>query len=1172
MRIDALCLASDTDVAGPSVDFTRLPYVDGVTGRDVGADLPYLGEILLPAPFEDQNFRLKRGVHLHWALPDALTRHVQSEQEGTRAPVVPNRWLVTRFRGGTVEEQWVVESDTLSDDNLAGVAYPVPSAAGRPYRYLGRKVALGLWDPSRDRPDRLPELTVSGYGEPAFAAFYPNCHSVFGFHDPDPGDLAGLAYDVIGWYGDAGQDELARTLETAPETDSWQDVIEEQLGWTAEGDAGRPGSMVCFGRLVFAPAETTVNPLLADAESGVCVGNTATEALAAHLGSVIPGATPDELENLLEALTYADELESAALDLSIGLAESRHSTSFSRLPGGTLWSIRREDETGPSVTAEQKQNRDRLTPPAALDDLLTTLNQAQSDYDQAWRTITGLRRRLFWDWYRYMLCAYPPEGGPDDYPDPDEVAFFLARGMAELDRLAGQAGIHPPQGEGDTLAHRLAAARAAVDTALAALNQSIGARARTAYVPQQVPAPAYYLPNEPVVLLTGSAATPSDRYGQDGAQDPDGLLTCWTLSEPAGRPDTAAAVTVLRDRVAALVTSLSLPNPAVRTWRHAPWHPVLLQWEAEFFPTSAGNNLGTGHRDYDRDFVVANYELPPADVELRMRPGRNVPDKGANVYSGTTILSPSARPVMSSRILRYLAGNMLTDYNAPRAAAGLPQVEPDVFRADPGEVLDWYDANGGDDRLKRLAAAYRHLDVHEADNLAQSLGGFNDALLMLRVARQLPVDDPLGFPASREFIAQVAARVGDENRHAPQPLTDFNPIRAGALRVRQLRILDNFGNGHDIDLSRFHTTTGLRVADHPDWVALPPRLAQPARIRLTFLDAGHDTRPSTGLPGNTPVCGWIVPDNLDGGLLVHTSQGVLLGTLYAAADPVSPSWAYWESASGGAVTDIENPHLRAVVERLRAGGAAGVEGVRTLIDEALASIDPDGHTQHPGRAMFTGRPIAVVRAEVALEAMEPPAVHQDWNVFRQDMTRAARETNGFPRVRYSVRIGEHDRLGDGTLGYWLEDLSGALEPDFHDVQGESEPSLTVAADLPPRRLTLLADPRGSIHATSGVLPTESVRLAVEHYQDAMANLEAGFLTAPLLTDDDSVAVPLPAEPGSVWSWREHDPAGWVETAHPPQPAERFPAGLTFREGWLALRTLPTGTVPSESLPVEQGNT
>jgi hypothetical protein len=52
-----------------------------------------------------------------------------------------------------------------------------------------------------------------GYGEPTFAAFYPNCHSVFGFYDSEITELAdGLQYDVIVWYSDETQDYFATSI------------------------------------------------------------------------------------------------------------------------------------------------------------------------------------------------------------------------------------------------------------------------------------------------------------------------------------------------------------------------------------------------------------------------------------------------------------------------------------------------------------------------------------------------------------------------------------------------------------------------------------------------------------------------------------------------------------------------------------------------------------------------------------------------------------------------------------------------------------------------------------------------------------------------------------------------------------------------------------------------
>src|SRR5271166_5555203 len=96
IHLDALYLKKDRSVVEAMADFSRLPYFDGK--RDVNPDVANLSEEILAQPFEDRDLQLQAGVHLHWALPDALTKGVISEKDGTNFPAVPNRWLVTRSR------------------------------------------------------------------------------------------------------------------------------------------------------------------------------------------------------------------------------------------------------------------------------------------------------------------------------------------------------------------------------------------------------------------------------------------------------------------------------------------------------------------------------------------------------------------------------------------------------------------------------------------------------------------------------------------------------------------------------------------------------------------------------------------------------------------------------------------------------------------------------------------------------------------------------------------------------------------------------------------------------------------------------------------------------------------------------------------------------------------
>lgn len=1133
VRLDALHLGTDMDAVGPSADFSQLPYVDPVTGRDIRPDTPYLSEAVIPEPFQDQSFRLKAGVHLHWALPDALTRMTQ-DASGTRTPAVPDRWLVTRTSRGTVDGQWVVESDYLAapDGAGGGVPFPVPDGAV-PYRLLGRTLPLAAWRPDADG-ERLSEVTAVGHGEPSFAAFYPNCHSVFGFHD---GELTatpptGVAYDLVGWYSDPAKDVLA--LITG---DDWRTRL-DALGWSVPDGAARPSRIVCHARLEFTPAARTADPVLPAAGGGkddtaVYVGSTATEALAAHLGSVLPGMRADTVENLLEAIAFADELEASPLDVGAKLAEARQAATFRPLPAGQLWTLRRDDVAG--ATPEQRQALSALTPTHELGDLLDLLNTAQERYDQAERELLSLREQLFADWYKYLLCGYPYDTRRDTYPDPDEVRHYLERRMAGLADLTARTE-DPATG----VAAELAAAKSALDAALAAFNTATAGPAGATYALDRVAAPGFYLPSEPVVLITGDLATPSDRYGHDGAGEPGGRLACQVVAVD----DPADPV-----RLLGAVQPLGL---GVVSWQHNPWHPVLMQWEVEFFPAAGGNNLDPGSHGYATTYITDNYHLAPGDVELRPRPGRDIPAKGANVYTGTVVLSSSARPVLSARVLRYLASWIVAPYNTATTA----QVGPEEFQETPDAVLDWYAEHGTDDRLRTLITIYRHLTGDEGSSLSQVLGGFNDALLMRRLTRQLPVADPLGFPDHQRFAAQVAAAVGQETRHAPHPLSDFNPIRAGALRLHRLRVIDNFGIPFSIDVTHPATTTRLTIPGRPDWVAMPPRLAEPAQLSFRWLDSGHDIRRTNDVPTTSPVCGWIAPDDLDGGLALYDETGASLGQLLALPDPQAPGRARWRAAPGGGaddVTGIANPYLRELAGRLRDLGPDALGDFVSRLGTDLATIEPADYAN----GALTVRPLAVVRTEIDLRLMGLPAVHQDWNVFRQDLRRSSRDTDDAPLVRFPARVGTAAQLDDGLVVYWDEGWAPHWTTDH--------PVLEVAVGLPARRLTMLIDPRAPVHLTSGILPAKVIGIPPEQYRDTLAAIRPAYFVAPVLTDGDHLAVPVPDEPGQEWSWRarEPEPAGWTETPiEDPRADAGFPNPPTLREGYLIARPTPErGSTP-----------
>ncbi|CAN5780230.1 hypothetical protein BH18ACT2_BH18ACT2_13070 [soil metagenome] len=183
----------------------------------------------MPDPFTDGEPR-PPGVHLHWAMPDALLRG-RLAQDATATnrlglPPLPDRWVVLRLlhpRGASdpVVTGWVIEADR---------AIAVPIEQWREDDSIPAGVeALG-------EPIIPEELTGTVGGAVSWASTYDAVVNRFAFHDPlgdiSAGPLAnGVAddcatYVVAGWWKDPAHDPL----DAARSTDSLHELL-ERLRW-----------------------------------------------------------------------------------------------------------------------------------------------------------------------------------------------------------------------------------------------------------------------------------------------------------------------------------------------------------------------------------------------------------------------------------------------------------------------------------------------------------------------------------------------------------------------------------------------------------------------------------------------------------------------------------------------------------------------------------------------------------------------------------------------------------------------------------------------------------------------------------------------------------------------------------------------------------------------------
>ena len=429
---------------------------------------------------------------------------------------------------------------------------------------------------------------------------------------------------------------------------------------------------------------------------------------------------------------------------------------------------------------------------------------------------------------------------------------------------------------------------------------------------------------------------------------------------------------------------------------------------------------------------------------------------------------------------------------------------------------------------------------------------------------QLPIKDPIGFADYQSFTREIEEAVAGEIKSAPQPLDDFNPIRSGEMRIIDLQLVDTFGQVRNldwkVDSEEYVIKPESMTADDDNRILLSPRFVQPCRINFRWLSANdQDNLETNDAPNTTPICGWILPNNLNGSLMIYDNQGQALGAININGE--------WDNAPGNTQLDtrmiggheipnISNIHLHKMVKTMITLGINFVRNFNRCLNNALNNIDPENFAQNQSLALLMGRPIAVVRTSVNLELQGLAAINQDWHIFRQEMQQMCsieeRDTDDLKDVKVPIRIGEYQQLNDGIIGYWKEQENAASETGYEYennifyaqqsdlnesenietqfIDRETNPeveegpiNIIQSINSSPQTLTMLVDPRGVFHATSGILPSKVINIPPEHYNEALANIKVTFLTAPILTEQTkqgSINLPLPTEPDYDWVWLE----------------------------------------------------
>lgn len=1127
----------------------------------------FLGPDLTGDPF-DEAPGLETGVHLHFRLPRALFQGYQSEKTPLTFPAIPDRWLVQRVAAagtGASHQAWLIRSDR--EVSRGGTAWPIFAADKLSVVRLGSAEKLTAPPGAEDRPSNLA-LTAIGVARagsetrtahPLFSAHYPASRHVLGFHD----DLGGigpgsrLCYLVTGWYSRADEDLLwTATKDEFKRQEDFKNWL-EQRKWTCAEAEGKPEPrrMLCHGvvrglvwsgpqhdyfdrGLFSADATRTTDPAMRATDPSVrpgidvAIGQTPAEALAALLQN-------GEVEqDLLTALQ--DGLLVAGSTIA-KLRSDLHSHRFDAAPGGSVYTLSPEAETDEPATPGATPSE----PPAELLSKLDELNQSQADCDVAARNLEDHRQQLHSLWF--LLTSERKKTNPV----PNTISTLNTQ-------LAGARTAFSQSR--DTLKNAITR-RDAIHTAKTdGQGQTWTAEdagSATTFRVTRIPITAFQFPREPAVALAGKAMAPfntAERRGGLRCRREPQVLTGVILPVTGARPVPVSGEELVRDMLGATpaaVDGLHLllfreallldrdnagqiarlagapnaeaglraddfwntpsnlqgrPPDPISQFDHPgtnPWIPMMLVWEVEWRP--------------EREAADAQNPLPPDAVSKNWTVGDDAE------------LQRNAKPAELGREkeLRITGQSLLLS----GAAAALRDRLTEAHGLQP--------------------------DLANRPMAVQSLGGFNQALVMRRLAALLPAFNWRRWITEKIlYLDPIQADLASGEtplRLAPRP-GPFLPLRAGQLKIARLNVVDAFGQTIQLTVDKIGVACSCRGASDSD-IRLRPRMIQPARLQLDWADT---------------ICGWIVPNHLDLSLTLHGADGralmILQKKLKQTAGTPDRAAFYWAEVPGTASSGpdgIADADLRAFCEWVL--GLDPDEGAMlfSLIGEQIDAADQRTPEAEPLLSVLVGHPLALVRGSLRLELAGPHLHPPD-----------TRESRGIGHVSWPIFLGDRRAKDDGLVGFFRPEpgaglaargffpawrhtqelMSEKLRQQFKD---QSDLVVDAAEPLP---LVLLMDPLARVYVTSGVLPVTKFELPPRMSEGRRRAREAFFQTAPVLGFGQQPEMPKPSDDYGEWSWFwRPDVTAWKAADHLVEAAER--GGFDDRwpniaEGWLKLRIDP----------------
>jgi len=371
----------------------------------------------------------------------------------------------------------------------------------------------------------------------------------------------------------------------------------------------------------------------------------------------------------------------------------------------------------------------------------------------------------------------------------------------------------------------------------------------------------------------------------------------------------------------------------------------------------------------------------------------------------------------------------------------------------------------------------------------------------------------------------------------------------------------------------------LPTAPDP-FIQAPPALLQPARLDFPLISATDDSKVFGPLnPGADPICGWVIPNHLDGSLMAYDSAGDALGEMSLGITVSGTQTVCWTPAPNSAYQTLAQiaaaiPHFGPFLLSLSQQTTTAFGDFLQAIDETLWTTQPVGAVVDRGLAVLIGRPLAMIRARLQFLLSGPPNADPAWQyTFNpSNCSQIQAQTPAITSFQFAVELGNLAQLNDGLIGYFTADnyntlnvvaQSGGAADGYLNPIGSNNNYIYLPFDgATTEYVSMLVDPRAPVHATTAILPVVTASIPATFANQALNTMAVTFRVNGILTDQKPqvsgdppiLLMPTPKERTGTWSWLENDDTGWnTYQIEPNDPAARLTqVAPVLRRGLLQL--------------------